>query len=202
MRQERELLMAKMKKSNGRGILILGAVLVVVGMLSINGDFWFSLISMCAGGLCIWSIFWKGQLSRVKRAYRREIATGMPLSLDRLAAHLEMEPDEVKTCLETLSAKGEIPSLRFTTGDTSQSGNRGDTRPFRDSEPVTSREEQQPCREVPVSPIPPSSREAVSQARRREPAIVTVRCRSCGAMAQLRQGEVVECEHCGNKLTL
>lgn len=34
--------MAKMKKSNGRGILILGAVLVVVGMLSINGDFWFA----------------------------------------------------------------------------------------------------------------------------------------------------------------
>ena len=118
------------------------------------------------------------------------------------ALYYNDENDEVKTCLETLSAKGEIPSLRFTAGDTSQSGNRGDTRPFRDSEPVTSREEQQPCREVPVSPIPPSSREAVSQARRREPAIVTVRCRSCGAMAQLRQGEVVECEHCGNKLTL
>lgn len=194
--------MVEAKKPNGRGVLILGAVLIVVGMLSINSDFWLSLISMCVGGLCIWSIFWKGQLSRVKKAYRREIATGMPLRLDRLAAHLEMDPDEVKTCLETLSAKGEIPSLRFTTGGTSQSGNRGDTWPFSDSEPMKNRGEQQPYREVPVSPIPPFSREAASQARCQEPAIVAVRCRSCGAMTQLRQGEVAECEHCGNKLTL
>lgn len=194
--------MAETKKPNGRGVLILGTVLIVVGMLSINGDFWFSLISLCVGGICIWSVFWKGQLSRVKKAYQREIATGMPLSLDRLAAHLEMEPDEVKTCLETLSAKGEIPSLRFTTGNTSRLGNRSDARPFCNSEPVANRGKQQPYCEVPVSSIPPSSREAASQARRQEPAIVTVRCRSCGAMAQLRQGEVVECEHCGNKLTL
>lgn len=194
--------MEETKKSNGRGILILGAVLIVVGMVSINGDFWFSLISICVGGLCIWSVFWKGQLSRVKKAYRREIATGMPLSLDRLAAHLEMEPDEVKTCLETLSAKGEIPPLRFTTGDASQSDNRNDARPFHDSEPVTNSGKQQPYCEVPVSPVPLSSREAAPQVRRPGPVIVTVRCRSCGAMAQLRQGEVVECEHCGNKLTL
>ncbi|WP_417003596.1 hypothetical protein [Adlercreutzia sp.] len=194
--------MEETKKSNGRGILILGAVLIVVGIVSINGDLWFSLISVCIGGLCVWSVFWKGQLNRVKKAYRREVATGMPLSLDRLAAHLEMEPDEVKTCLETLSAKGEIPSLRFTTGDTSQSINRGNAQPFRDGEQVTNKREQQPYREVPVSPVPPSSREVASQVRRPEPAIVAVRCRSCGAMAQLRQGEVVECEHCGNTLTL
>lgn len=136
--------MEETKKSNGRGILILGAVLIVVGIVSINGDLWFSLISVCIGGLCVWSVFWKGQLNRVKKAYRREVATGMPLSLDRLAAHLEMEPDEVKTCLETLSAKGEIPSLRFTTGDTSQSINRGNAQPFRDGEQVTNKREQQP----------------------------------------------------------
>lgn len=194
--------MGEAKKPNGRGILILGVVLIAVGILGINGDLLFSLIFVCAGGLCIWSIFWRGQLSRVKKAYRREIATGMPLSLGRLAAHLEMEPDEVKTCLETLSAKGEIPSLRFTAGDTSRPGNCSDTQPVRDSEQVANRERQQSCREVPLSPIPPSSRETASQARRQEPAIVAVRCRSCGAMAQLHQGEVVECEHCGNKLTL
>lgn len=39
--------MEETKKSNGRGILILGAVLIVVGIVSINGDLWFSLISVC-----------------------------------------------------------------------------------------------------------------------------------------------------------
>lgn len=74
--QKREFLMEETKKSNGRGILILGAVLIVVGIVSINGDLWFSLISVCIGGLCVWSVFWKGQLNRVKKAYRREVATG------------------------------------------------------------------------------------------------------------------------------
>ena len=45
--------MEETKKSNGRGILILGAVLIVVGIVSINGDLWFSLISVCIGGLCV-----------------------------------------------------------------------------------------------------------------------------------------------------
>lgn len=48
--------MEETKKSNGRGILILGAVLIVVGIVSINGDLWFSLISVCIGGLCVWSV--------------------------------------------------------------------------------------------------------------------------------------------------
>lgn len=185
--------MGAAKGSRGPGVIVLGVVLIVVGMLSINSGSWFSLISVCAGCLCIWSIFWKGQLNRVKKAYQREIATGVPLRLDRLAAHLEMEPDEVKTCLETLSAKGEIPSLRFTAGA---------TRSTRGSKQVVSKGGQPSYREVPESYVPPSSGKTTPKVGRSDPAIVAVRCRSCGAMAQLRQGEVVECEHCGNKLTL
>lgn len=188
--------------SRSQGALVLGVILVAVGALSINSGSWLSLISMGVGFLCLWSIFWKGQLSRVKKAYQREVSTGMPLRLDRLATHLEMEPEEVKTCLETLSAKGEIPPLRFTASDASQLTGRDNAQPRGVNAEAANRAEQRPCDEGRASPSRQSANATVAQVSSPKPSIITVRCRSCGALAQLRQGEIVECEHCGNKLVL
>lgn len=145
----------------GSTVFVAGVLLAAAGIWLIGNNSWLGLAVALAGGACIWSVFRRGQLKRVKKAYLVEMSTGRPMRLDRLAAHLEMSTDEVRSCLESLSEKGEIPTLRFVSGDVAQA--------------------------------PKGSSDSPS---------VVVCCRSCGAMSELRAGEVVECAHCGNKLTL
>lgn len=177
--------------SSGKARAIVGAILILLGVVTMNGRTpLVSLVLFASGAFAIWSVMEVGRQKEVLKAYRTFAHDGEPLNLTQLAESLDMEQEEVKRCLIELSRQERIPPLKFV--DRPEGLN------------CSSAQRQSPAQSASAtaSPAGISSATPVYAARDVQPLVATVRCRSCGATAQIHRGEVIECEHCGNPLTI
>lgn len=165
--------------------IILGVVFLLLGLGAIGGGSFAGLAALVVGGILLWHGYEWGKLRRVKKAYEAERKQGKGLKLNRLAERLDMEPSEVRDALQELSRRGLVPKMSFVAGG------------------AAATKSQKPGSASAVSSH--QDKEDLGwfeEVRAEQPKRTTVRCRSCGAAASLFPGEVIECEHCGNTLTL
>lgn len=171
--------------------VIIGAVLIVGGIAVMN--VYSPLVGLAFvtfGIIAIWSVMETGKQKEVLKAYHTLVRNGEPLNLTQLAESLGMEQEEAKRCLIELSRQEKIPPLKFVDHPEG---------PGRSAAP---RQSPTPSGSPTASPMSASGTAPVYAAQDVQPLVATVRCRSCGATTQIRRGEVVECEHCGNPLTI
>lgn len=162
-----------------------GSALILLGIMTANAYSPIVGLALIALGIIvIWSVVETGKQKTVLKAYRAFVRKGEPLDMTQLAESVGMEQEEVKRCLIELSRQEKIPPLKFA------------NRPENLERPSA----QNASNATPSTAA--TYTDQVYSARNVQPLAVTVRCRGCGATAQIHRGEAIECEHCGSPLTL
>jgi len=165
-----------------------GAVLILLGIVTANVYSPIVGLALIALGIiAIWCVIETGKQKEVLKAYRTLIRKGESLNLTLFAESVGMEQEEVKRYLVELSRQKKIPPLKFVNHPEGPQAQR-----------------QSPAQSAPSSPSSAEifNTDQVYAAEDVQPLLTAVRCRGCGATVQIRRGEVAECEHCGNPLTI
>lgn len=171
--------------------VIVGAILILLGIATMNiYSPIVGLALLVLGVIVIWNVIETGKQKEVLEAYRTLIRKGEPLNLTLFSESVGMEQEEVKRCLVELSRQKKIPPLKFV------------DRLEGPTHPSAPKQSPGPGVGDARSSSSTSDPDQIYAARDVQPLMTAVRCRGCGATAQIRRGEVVECEHCGNPLTI
>ena len=170
--------------------IVFGVVFMLVGLGVVGNGSFYGLVMLVIGGILLWHGYEWGKLRRVKRAYDEIRNKEGSVNLGRLAKRLDMEPNETRDALEELRRRGLVPKMSFVAAGSSKASK------------AKSHQSDSASRSMPQSSQNVSDLDWFEEVRSAQPKRTAIRCPSCGAMASLFPGEEIECEHCGNTLTL